>query len=219
LFWEGIWRKVPFFFLKEGGRLSYKDPAKKAALDKQRRQKRIDEGKCAYGGKCERPIAPGKQGCRFHLDQQNVKKGILKAKRRAAGACHTCGSTLLFDETRCKDCCLYNEFRGMHTRCNPTYKDRHRYYDMEVHVDPEWLDTPEGLANFKRDMGPTYFPHAHQDRHYDKFGDYGPKNSKWVTQKENNQNVRTIAEVGKRKDEIIASLRVELEQRKEPQNV
>jgi hypothetical protein len=205
--------------------LPHKNPIARKEYKRKLRAERIAEEKCREFG-CLLPPETGKKMCKYHFDLQKEMTYLRQSRYIEEGKCFVCGKDPPFApleaELRCKDCCLNARFSGMHSRVAQNYRYHHLYYDIGICVDPEWAKTPEGLANFKRDMGDKYFPHAKLDRYPDKFGWYGPKNNRWATSKQNSQNCRTIAEVEARKDAEIASLHTriaQLEQRKELQNV
>lgn len=85
---------------------------------------------------------------------------------------------------------LYFTWYFFRLRCNdplnPQYKD---YGGRGITVCSRWNNTVTGFISFCTDMAPTYKPKLTLDRTNNEKG-YSPKNCRWVTQKEQQQNRR-----------------------------
>jgi hypothetical protein len=79
----------------------------------------------------------------------------------------------------------YNIWAGMKARCsNPRSKSWRRYGGRGIRVCAEWANDFEA---FLRDMGPRPSP-AHSLDRMDYDGDYSPKNCRWATMLQQNNN-------------------------------
>lgn len=81
---------------------------------------------------------------------------------------------------------IYRAWTAMRARCNPRYKDIHRYRHYAgkgITVCDRW----EQFENFYVDMGPQPTPDCYMDR-IDPNGNYEPGNCRWVSRQESNAN-------------------------------
>jgi hypothetical protein len=82
---------------------------------------------------------------------------------------------------------LYNVWHGIKHRCTNPKNSNYRWYGGRgITICPEWLN----VANFIRDMEPTYRPGLELDR-IDNDKGYSPDNCRWVTHRTNCKNTPT----------------------------
>ena len=85
----------------------------------------------------------------------------------------------------------YNSFHMMRQRCNnENDKDYSEYGGRGIKICDRWNDLSHGFNNFVNDMGER--PEGTSIDRIDPDGDYTPKNCRWATKTEQNQNKRTV---------------------------
>lgn len=85
---------------------------------------------------------------------------------------------------------MYQTWRGMIRRCHDKkYKDYYLYGARGIKVQKSWFD----IEVFAKDMGPKPTKRHSLDR-IDNNGNYGPKNCRWATPKQQSLNKRTSTE-------------------------
>lgn len=134
------------------------------------------------------PAKPG--GCKWvcQCDCGAEREVYLSHLRR--GASRSCGCFAVEAHTRHGEAntVLYRRHKAMLARCyNPNHKQFHDYGGRGIGVCDEWRDY-ENFSRWSRSSG--YRRELELDR-IDNDADYSPDNCRWVTHRQNMNNMRT----------------------------